>query len=75
MATYQEQIEAARRKRVQSDVAEQSFDRMCGRIADVLLPYIEDGTLTHDKAADLMVKLVRAVLTLGEKRNGGDRQP
>ena len=66
MATYQEQIEANRQKAVKADRAKKVFDRMCGSIADVLMPYIQDNTLTQDQAADLMTKLVKAVLHCGD---------
>jgi hypothetical protein len=64
MPTYQEQIEANRLKRLKSEAVDRSFERMCGSIADVLLPYINDKTLTDDQAADMMVKIVKAVLSL-----------
>lgn len=67
MATYQEQLAKLAEKRAKADRAEQTFDRMCGSIADVLLPYIENKTLTHDQASDLMVKIVKAVLASAEK--------
>lgn len=73
MATYQEQIEKNRQLKAKSDVAERSFDRMCANIADVLFPYIEDKTLTHAQASALMVKIVRAVLSMGASPSG-DKQ-
>lgn len=70
MANYQEQIE--KNRKAKSDVAERAFDRMCGNIAEVLLPYIEDKTLTNDQASALMVKIVRAVLSMGNPSPNGD---
>lgn len=66
MATYQEQLEAARLRRAKAYDAERKFDQMCGAIA--LLPYIEAKTLTEDQAADLMVKVVKAVLSIEEEQ-------
>lgn len=63
MATYQEQLARLAEKRAKEDNAERQFDRMCGSIADVLMPYIQDKTLTDDQAADLMVKIVKAILS------------
>src|SRR5687767_4887660 len=68
MATYQEQIEAQRRRRERADGAERSFDRLCGAVADVLLPYIENKTLTHDQAAELMVKIVKAIISVADSK-------
>lgn len=68
MATYQEQLAKLAEKKAQSERAERGFDVMCGRIADVLLPYIQDKTLTHDQASDLMVKIVRAVLSMADQK-------
>jgi len=64
MATYQEQITRLKQQKARRDVAEVAFDRMCASIADVLMPYIEDKTLTQDQAAELMTKIVKAVLSI-----------
>lgn len=58
MATYQEQIEAAQRRK-QED-AEKSFTEFLGWIADGIMPLLHDGTLTMEQADKVMKSVSRS---------------
>lgn len=54
MATYQEQIAAAKEKRE----AEAAY----GWLADSLMPLIEKGTITQNQASEVMIAVLRGLV-------------
>jgi polyhydroxyalkanoate synthesis regulator phasin len=67
MATYQEQIAKLKATREQREGVEASFTRMAEHLADALMPLVDDGTITQDQAAKVMVAVTRGILKWGDK--------
>lgn len=69
MATYQEQLARLTKQKATRKKAESSLEKVASAIAEALTPYVLDGTLTQDKAAKIIARIIHNIANIKRKHD------